>query len=320
MFRRCAVLLIAVGLFLLCPLARATELSGAELHVVREGATADCPDADELTRRIRALWMAPAATAPMQVDVRFARSATGYDAELHASGARSGTRHLSTSAATCASLSEAVTVALALLLDLEPLPEPAREPPPEQPAAPPAVAIAHPERPLPPFDLALSASLGFGLGVLGADPVGMGSASVLGRRGHFAAEAQAFFVAPRTFDYDPGYVKVGLWGGALNACYRTRAAGERGLSWRPCLGFRAGSLSGKGIRFDVNSTASQAWFALGASGHLELPISARLRFVSGLLLWLPLARHEFSVQGRGAAFETWPFAGMLQLGLELTIG
>ena len=113
---------------------------------------------------------------------------------------------------------------------------------------------------------------------------------------------------------------LGLWGGALNACYRTRNAHERGLAWRPCLGFRAGRISGQGIRYDVNSTASQAWFALAASANLELPLSARLRLVSGVLLWVPFARHEFSVQGRGAAFETSPFAGTLQLGLELTIG
>jgi hypothetical protein len=311
---------MAVGLFFGAAPAHATELSGAELSVLRDDTAADCPDADELARRVRALWMAPAATAPMRVEVRFARSATGYEADLRASGARSGTRHLGTSAATCASLSDAVTVALALLLDMEPLPEPNREPSPSAPAATPnAVEHERPERPPPPFDVVLSSSLGLGLGLLGSKPAGIWSASALARRGHFAAEALAFFVTPRTFDYDPGFVKVGLWGGALNACYRTRPAGRRGLGWRPCLGFRAGKLSGEGARYDANATRSQAWFALTASGQLELPISSRLRFVSGLMLWLPLEQHEFRVQGRGAAFESWAVAGTLQLGLELTI-
>lgn len=319
MSRFWASIFTVVAIFLHAATVQAAAIPGAELSVVREETATDCPDADELGRRIRALWMAPAASAPMSVEVRFSRSATGYDADLHATGARSGTRHLSTTATTCQSLSAAVTVALALLLDMEPLPEASSAAPP---APLPAVAQGNtrPERPLPPFDLAVSASLGLGLGVLGLQPSGLASGSVLGRRGHFAAEASAFFVAPRTFDYDPGFVKVGLWGGALNACYRTRNAHERGLAWRPCLGFRAGRIWGRGTRYDVNATASQAWFALAASAHLELPLSARLRLVSGVLLWLPLARHEFSIQGRGAAFESSPFAGTLQLGLELTIG
>ena len=309
---------MAAGLCFHAGRARATELSGAELSVVRDVSAADCPDANELERRVLALWMAPAATGPWRVEVRFARTATGYDADLRASGARAGTRHLSTSAATCAPLSDAVTVALALLLDMEPLPAPASDSRRARSAAVPT-AITHRERPLPPFDLGLASGLGLTLGVLGSQPAGFMSASVLARRGHVAAEALAFYVAPRTVDFEPGFVKVGLWGGALNACYRTRLAGQRGVAWRPCLGFGGGKLSGVGARYDVNHTASQAWFALTGSAHLELPLSARARFVSGLVLWLPLARHEFSVHGRGAAFETWRLAGSLQLGLELTI-
>lgn len=319
MSRSWAVISTVLALFFHAATVRAAAIPGAELSVVREETAADCPDAEELGRRIRALWMAPAASAPMSVEVRFSRSATGYDADLHASGARSGTRHLSTTATTCQSLSAAVTVALALLLDMEPLPDPSSAPPPE-PSPAVSSGTTRPEGSRPPVDLAVSTSLGLGFGVLELQPSGLLSGSVLGRRGHFAAEASAFFVAPRSFEYDPGFVKVGLWGGALNACYRTRNAHERGLAWRPCLGFRAGRISGQGTRYDVNSTASQAWFALAASAHVELPLSARLRLVSGVLLWVPFARHEFSVQGRGAAFETSPFAGTLQLGLELTIG
>jgi hypothetical protein len=317
MSRSWAVTFAAAALLFHGAKARAAELAGADVTVRRDEAAADCPDADELGRRIRSLWMAPAASAPMRVEVQFSRSATGYDADLRASGAHPGTRHLSTSAATCESLSEAVTVALALLLDMEPLPTVRESPRAPSPAVP--SVIAHPESERPPFELALSSSLALGLGVLGSQPSGLWSGSVLAKRGHFAAEALAFFVAPRTFDYEPGFVKVGLWGGALNACYRTRPTGKAGLGWRPCLGFRGGRLSGEGTSYDVNSRASQAWFALAMSGHLELPLSARFRLVSGLLLWLPLARHEFRVSGRGAAFETWVLAGTLQLGLELTI-
>jgi hypothetical protein len=286
MARRWAVIFMAAGFCFHAVKARATEISGAELSVVRDVTTADCPDAKELERRVLALWMAPAAKSPLHVEVRFARTPIGYDADLRASGARAGTRRLSTSAATCAPLAEAVTVALALLLDMEPLPVPAREPPHETPTTR-RHEIAPPERRPPPFDLGLSSGLGLSLGVLGSQPAGVMSASMLARRGHFAAEAVAFFVAPRTFDYEPGFVKVGLWGGALNACYRTRVAGERGVAWRPCIGFRGGQLSGEGARYDVNSTASQAWFALAGSTHVELPLSARARFISGLMLWLP---------------------------------
>lgn len=318
MSRPRAAIFTALALSFYCAPARATEIAGAEVNVLRETAAGDCPDADGLGRRIRALWMAPAATAPMVVEVRFARSSTGYDADLRASGARSGTRHLSTSAGTCGALAEAVTVALALLLDMEPLPNAASDPPAREPVAL-LSPVVHLERVRAPFDLVLASSLGIGIGVLGARSSGAWSGSLMGRRGHFAAEALAFFVAPRSIDYDPGYVKVGLWGGGLNACYRTRSAGERGLAWRSCLGFRAGKLWGEGVRYDVNSEAAQPWFAFAASGHLELPLSARFRFVSGLALWLPLARHEFGVFGRGSAFETWLLGGTLQLGLELTI-
>ena len=315
MARRWAVILMAAGLCFHGGKARATGLSGAELSVVRDATATDCPDANELERRILALWMAPATTAALRVDVRFARTPTGYQAELRASGARAGTRYLSTEAATCAPLSDAVTVALALLLDMVP----ASELPRPRPVVVPTAVITHRERRRPPLHLGLSSGLGLTLGALGSQPAGFMSASVLARRGHFVAEALAFYVAPRTVDYEPGFVKVGLWGGAVNACYSTRVAGERGVAWRPCLGLRLGKLSGAGTGYDVNSTASQEWFALAGSTHLELPLSARVRFVSGLMLWLPVARHELIVQGRGTAFETWILAGGLQLGLELTI-
>jgi hypothetical protein len=315
MARRWAVTLMAAGLCFHAGRARATELSGAELSVVRDVSAPDCPDADELERRVLALWMAPATTAALRVDVRFARTPNGYDAELRASGARAGTRYLSTDAATCAPLADAVTVLLALLLDMVP----ARDMLRPRPLVVTTPVVTHRELRLPPLHLGLSSGLGLTLGTLGSQPAGFMSASLLARRGHFVAETLAFYVAPRTVDYEPGFVKVGLWGVAANACYSTRVVGERGVAWRPCLGLRLGRLSGAGTGYDVNSTAAQEWFALAGSTHLELPLSARLRFVSGLMLWLPVARHELVVQGRGVAFETWILAGALQLGLELTI-
>jgi hypothetical protein len=299
--------------------ADAADLAGAHITVSAEPGAEDCPDADGLAQRVRSLWMAPETNpAPLRISLHFVRAPNGYSAELQSFGRKTGTRHLSTTATSCASLSDAATVALALLLDMEPIlrVEPSR--PPEVSARTAASSHKPPERAGAPFELALLAKAGAGFSLLGNAVSGVFSASLLVRRGPFATEGQAFWSTPRDFAHGPGFVKVGLWGGGLDACYQGSSL-ARSLRLRPCAGVRLGKLSGEGERFDANYTSAQAWVALAASLNLELQLRPYARFVLGFSLLAPLHEHKFHVDGSGPAYQSRVLAGLAQVGTEFAI-
>lgn len=313
---QCVTLVAALGF---ARNASAAELGGAQLVVTAEPNARDCPDAERLVERVRSLWMAPETNAaPLHVTLHFARENSGFSAVLQSFGRKNGTRHLSTTGTTCASLADAITVALAVLLDMEPISKPEAadqteraSPPPPAPRNPPARRAAR-------FELAALARAGAGFLVMEDAVSGVFSASLVGRRGPFALEAQAFWVTPLTIDYAPGFVTVGLWGGALDACYQSPPFGA-GVRFRPCAGLRLGKLTGQGERFDTNYAVVQPWVAVAASGNLEVALRRSARFVLGLALLAPLNRHEFHVTGRGSAFHTRPLAGVCQVGTEFAI-
>lgn len=301
--------------------APAAELVGSELAVEREPSALDCPDASGLARKVRALWMAPRTTErPLVIAVRFAHGDAGYSATIESSGAKSGTRQLTTSASTCASLADAVTVALALLLDMQPI---------ARAAVPAGKEEAFPTRAQPtdharrranaPLEIALGAHAGAAFGAVGSALSGLFSVSALVERGRFGVEAHAFWSTPRSFGYPPGFVEVGLWGAALDGCFRHRAPANRALGFRPCAGLRVGRLSGHGSRFDANYDTTQPWFALAAGANLEMPLGARSRFEAGVSLLAPLTRHEFRVSGRGIAFESSALAFVGRIGTAFSI-
>src|SRR5947207_3381796 len=118
--------------------------SPLDLHVEREPAAADCPDAASLTAAIDDIERHPAAgaaetptTPGVRADVTFARAETGYRATLRLRGAKAGERTLTDTGPSCAALGRAVAIALALSLEGEPdlpvpivTPEPTSTPPP----------------------------------------------------------------------------------------------------------------------------------------------------------------------------------------------
>ncbi len=248
----------------------------------------------------------------MHLNVHFARTRTGYSAEIQSTGAKSGVRRLETTATTCASLGDAVSVTLAVLLDLVPVARSSEG----------GAAGVHRERALPPgapFHLAASIRAGGSYGLLGPAASALFSASVLLSREIFGVNAQVFWATPRSFSYDRGFVDVALWGGGLDGCLLPGTREARRATWRPCGGVRLAAISGAGSGYERNAAAKQVWFALAASLQLELPLSRRVHLVAGPSLLVPLREHVFRIDGRGAAFESLPLAGVFELGPELAI-
>lgn len=292
--------------------ASAFELAGADVTVQKSADAAACPDAQALSRAVLGLWMAPARIAErLQITVQFTRTAAGFAADIHTSGAKSGTRHLETTGTSCGPLTDAVAVTLALLLDLVRVRPRAEQHVEGRDFEREPVSAA-------PLTVAAAVRAGGGYGVLGPAASGLISASLSATRRRFGLEAQLFWTTPRAYAYDEGFVEVGLWGGGLDACYEATSDPSR-MTLRPCAGVRVGSLSGSGARFDANAHAKQAWVALAVGVHVELPLKGRWRLVAAPSLVVPAREHVFGVSGRGAAFESLPVAATLQIGQKFTI-
>lgn len=297
--------------------AFASELAGSAVEVQKKPGAADCPDAAALTRSVSALGTpAGQASGSLRIEVVFERDEAGYAATLRSFGRKSGVRRLVvTSGNTCEPLADAVSVALAVLLDLVPPPEPAQQVP-SLPAAPELEAR-------PPFLLAGGVRTGVSYGQLASGVSGVFSGTLRLSRERFQLLGSGFWSTWRSESFGPGSVKLGLWGGGLDACFRLGPSSLARVGFIPCAGLRLGRLSGQGIDFDRNYKRAQAWVALTAGGSARLPLSKRWAFIAGLSAIVPLRRHTFSVSSPDSKFipaaETGPVAVLLEMGPEATI-
>jgi hypothetical protein len=294
--------------------ASGTELSSSELEVFRRPDASDCPDSAGLARAVLALGSAPNQPGShLHLEVTFERSADGYAATINSFGSKPGVRRLAMAGKGCEPLAEAVSVTLAVLLDLIPSPE--KKQGTSERGMPPNEV----ERTAPPFVLDASARAGFAYGELGPTISGVFSPALRLSRERFQLLGSAFWNTPINADYRDGFVRVGLWGGGLDACFRLGPSNRTRLGFLPCAGFRLGRLSGKGVQFDENYQAAQTWIAFSLSAAARLALNKKWGFVASLSAIAPVKKHTFSVAGAGAAFESQVVAGLLEIGPEVQI-
>jgi hypothetical protein len=284
---------------------------GSQLDVSRTPEAMDCPDSAQLARAVSALGTAPNRPAePLRVEVAFERSQDGYGATLRSFGAKPGLRRLATPGKTCGPLADAVGVALAVLFDLIPQVEKKPNESTELPPSP------REEERRAPFVLALGVRAGLGYGEVGSALSGVFSATLRLSRERFQLLGSGFWHTHRDTEFAQGSVRLGLWGGGLDACYRFGPSLR--TNWSPCAGVRLGSLSGSGVEFDRNYDATQTWGALAAGGKLQVPLAKAWAFIANLSVIVPLRQHTFSVDTVGSV-ETRPLGLVLEIGPEAAI-
>jgi hypothetical protein len=296
--------------------AFASELAGSELDVQKRPDAADCPDAAALTRSVSALGTPSGQpSGSLRIEVVFEREEAAYAATIRSFGRKPGVRRLVTHGKTCEPLADAVSVALAVLLDLIAPPDPAKLTP-----SFPATREAEPQ---PPFVLTAGLRAGVSYGVLASGISGVFSGTLRLSRERFELLGSGFWSTRRSETFGPGSVKLGLWGGGLDACFRLGSSSLARVGFLPCAGLRLGRLSGEGTDFDRNYKGTQNWVALSASGSARLPLTRRWAFIAGLSAIVPLGRHTFSVSNPAADFssaaETGPVGVLVEMGPEATI-
>lgn len=316
--------------------ARAAELAGGTLTVVRDTETADCPDESALASATLALGTPPADRAEgVTVNVVFQKDAFGYGALVTTTGNEGGLREVRKPGPTCAALAEAVSVVLAVVFDLAPreegaVPEAPRPAPPVvvAPAAPPRVDTPPPARPRPPSRSARGPELGFGVGAHGAVSYGLLGAAAAGAvsgalrpsLGRWELGVGVLGAPNRAATYIERTVYVSMVAGRLTGCgwlFPSRSRPDVGL----CAGLLLGRLRARGDGFDEDAPpVSNAWLAFEGGAAARFPVTPNFALRLGISLLVPSRRQTFTVTRAGrpeAAFRSTAAAGLLELGPEL---
>lgn len=309
---------------------------GGALVVQRTPDAYDCPDAAALAVMIGKLTNkgpepADAATvATDRFDVEFSRATHRYRVVVRTRGARTGVRTLDDAGATCASLAEATALTIAVIVDPEgvklpepveaaapPFTEPAAVSPPPADASPPATAApAGSDSTSSRWSLAIETRGGAALGVVREmAPVALVDVAVRPSR-LFSFDAGALFIPTQSLALERGTIDVWLLAATANACVwpyaeRVRVGG--------CLGVAAGSIRGEGRGFPVSSAASRAWLAATGAAKATGPIVGPLGWSAQAGLVVPSHRESFGIEGAGVAYQSPSVAGILAVGLTLTI-
>jgi hypothetical protein len=320
---------------------RAAAIPGLELQVTRSAQAADCPDAAALEARLAAEQRKPI-DGPTQLEVRFERVGTVYEARVRASGARSGVRSLRALDATCAPLVEALTVTVLLLLDPQDEDEmaelaPSAElgeggeaiegaalPAPKAAAVRPRVLLDEAGAAAPirragrPIELSVSAAPALSIGVT-PEFTGGGEFGMSVAQGRFLLALSGAVFAPRSVEFGPGRVSAWLAGGRASACARWPSSESWTLGG--CATLLAGRLSVEGQGYSEDSSAVRPLWALGPELlFVQRMLGAWSWFARGAVL-VPPNREVFSIAGEGAgeAFRVKAVSGWLGAGLWLKI-
>lgn len=299
---------------------------------VRRTGVGDCPDAADLSRRIRVLTPrgpdpAPSGTSDASISVEFGHRGSRLQAVIRATGEKHGTRVLDDDGPSCAPLAEATALAIAILVDPEAaaaaIAKEASSPPPAaesaakvEPAAAPPVSETR-ESPSPPIGgeekangrrATWSVSIVGGAGVVTGLNASVSPFFAVGLAfrpiDFFSLEASALLAPPRSHDLDRGTVDVAFVGGGATGCIWPLAhAGPPAIDVGGCLGGIVASVRGEGRGYDADRSASRAWGALDAHlairGALVGPIGWGVR--AGAVV--PFHRESFGVAGAGTAYE-----------------
>ena len=289
-----------LGLFLAAVLATSSAVAdplSAEISVPEP--TAGCPASRELRALVERIAQRPLLpTSPSDTvfaTVRFRQAGTGFEAQVHLTGAKQGERLLTDTGESCAPLAQAVAVTLALVMDSRPTP-----------ATPRAVV------PL----LQSRGTLSLGLGpTLGLVPsAGMAFSAALGVTWpRWSVHAGGVYWQTREAVLGSGHVTVRL--AAANVLLCRWRVGKPNLHLEACAAGAAGWLSGQGQDYPVSSQAGFFWSAFGAAMRLGGQLGERWLWAVSAEGLVPLSQRSFSVGNLGVAYQTDRVGGLAQLHL-----
>lgn len=283
------------------------------VRVERDSGAASCPDSEQLGARLARLRP----SQPPESATRYSVHFTSQGAELTASiavqgetGADPRVRVLNARGPSCEVLAQAASVALALMLDADtqaPAPEKAETPVVQRvPEAPVVVTRAEPV-----MRATLTAGGGALLGVTQPIiPVFLGEVGLEQHR--YRADIGALGAPVQRFGFGPGSLREWLLAGSLRGCvlpYRGAA-----FSIGSCVGAYVGVLDVRARGYTRNAQRKQLWAALPIElfvAYTRLPLALELSAAA----LIPLRRPDFSLDGLGPAYESWPVA----LGLFLRL-
>jgi hypothetical protein len=282
------------------PFVLGAPLSAA-IVVLRAPDANDCPDGARFTGAVERIVGRPLGGAGPDVAVRveFSRSSGAYEATVRISGAREGERTLRDEGPTCEALGEAVAVATALLVDV-----PEREAAHPAPASEPRAGVA----------VWLSGRGGAGAGLVGGLTWTAGGSIEATIGPLMSIELGAGFAGAQRSDLGSGGVRVSLWYAELGA-YRS-FTGER-VRVGPCVRFLGGARSGAGEGYPLASSASLAWWAVGAGVQAETSVGASVRVGARAFALLPARKQSFSIGYVGTAYESSPIAAVAEFAVAV---
>jgi hypothetical protein len=320
------------------------ERTTARLELIAPGEATSCIEKPELERAVerrlrRKVFREP---AELLVDVRLARVATGWNAELvlfDAERRELGRRSLGTAAPDCSALDASLALVVALLVDSPPTPPPA--PPPAEPAAlapsaaPPPPAPPPPPKPtrieLPkdtyaprePWHFVPTASVSAAYDRLPGFAYGprAGLAILPPRFPELRVSAGVLLPREKTSGSAESGGRFWLVDAAFELCPLVHRSGPLRVSG--CLGQSIGRLTVSGVGFDENSEEPGLDFVVtaGASGFIAL--AGPVGLVLGLGVGLPLSRNAYSAKNAdGERVLVWQRgwvvgSGEVGLGVEL---
>jgi hypothetical protein len=285
----------------------------AWLQVERDEHSQNCPDAAALSQQVAALHGAAAATAYV---VRFERADGAARALLYARESPTNVRTLTGEGDGCEGLAQAVAVALALLLDASTTPA-IEDPAAPAPATPRAeyAASDYAERSYRP-DQTLNAAVNVGAGLLlrttrRVAPALLGEVALEGER--FRVALGVLGVPIHRESFGPGSLRTWLLAGEAKGCWVLVEAFI--LRAELCGGVLAGVIDVRARGYTRNDREKQPW----VSAPLELSLRyvygpLRVRLTFGALIGL--RRPDFSIDGLGSAYRSWPVSPLIALRWE----
>jgi hypothetical protein len=277
------------------------------LRVERGAGAEDCPDAEQLGARVAALLKGQPTPSAGAYRVQFARSDNERRATLSVlggAGQAERSRVLHARGPSCEALAQATAVTLALLFDEEAH----ASPPAQELTAPAPIAAPHAE-PAPTTPSALTLALGGGalLGVTRtAAPLLLAEIGYEGAR--FRIDLGALGVPVQRLGFSPGSLREWLAAGSVRACYLPYRVGF--LSLGACLGAYVGVLDVRARGYTRNERRQELWASLPVElffGYMRGPLGFQIAAAA----LVPLHRPDFSIDGLGSAYASWPVSAAL---------
>jgi hypothetical protein len=291
---------------------KARAQAEAPLSVTRGRGAGDCPDAEELARKVDVIRGSPAPATHAGYRVGFAREGERFVAEIRASSGR-GVRRLYATGQRCSALAKATAVTLALLLDSQLLredgAEPRELPPVRSTSAAPGQGPAPRRAESTPRDVTFSLGGAAVFGVLRPLAPGLLGDAGLRVRG-LRTSLGALWLPSIDSELGPGTVTTSLLSGTVRGCFVAWPSDS--LELGACTGALIGVVSAEGAGYTENERSSEPWIAVPfeiSLLHMVRPVGWEISAAALVVL----RRYEFAVDGLGVAYRSLPFGVMLSL-------